>query len=169
MHRQRHWRAGGQCFPRGNRDDPSYAAVSSSGFPAESTVRKSTRPAAWSPRSRESRCSPTRPSFGENAFAHEAGIHQHGVLANRATYEIMTPESVGFATNRMVLGKHSGRHAFEERLTSLGFDAKTLALDELFGRFKVLADKKKTVGDRDIEALVVGSAASVPDTYTLDR
>ncbi len=112
---------------------------------------------------------PNKAVVGENAFAHEAGIHQHGVLANRATYEIMTPESVGFATNRMVLGKHSGRHAFEERLASLGFETKTLALDDLFTRFKILADKKKTVSDRDIEALVVGSAKTVPDTYTLDR
>ncbi|MHB9152857.1 MAG: 2-isopropylmalate synthase [Spirochaetales bacterium] len=112
---------------------------------------------------------PNKAIVGENAFAHEAGIHQHGILANRMTYEIMTPESVGFLSNRMVLGKHSGRHAFEERLKSLGFEPETLQVDELFARFKALADKKKTVGDRDIEALVVGSVKSLPETYSLDR
>lgn len=115
------------------------------------------------------RVQPNKAIVGENAFAHEAGIHQHGVLANRATYEIMTPESVGFPSNRMVLGKHSGRHAFEERLKDLGFDAASLPVDELFSSFKVLADKKKTVSDRDIEALVVGSTKIVPDTWKLDR
>ncbi|MCE1194903.1 2-isopropylmalate synthase [bacterium] len=115
------------------------------------------------------RVQPNKAIVGENAFAHEAGIHQHGVLANRATYEIMTPESVGFPSNRMVLGKHSGKHAFEERLKDLGFEPAGLAIDELFARFKVLADKKKTVSDRDIEALVVGSTKSHPDTWTLDR
>jgi 2-isopropylmalate synthase len=112
---------------------------------------------------------PNKAVVGENAFAHEAGIHQHGVLANRATYEIMTPESVGFPSNRMVLGKHSGRHAFEDRLKDMGFEPENLNVDELFGRFKVLADKKKTVSDRDIEALVVGFGSTVPDTYSLDR
>ncbi|PKL06168.1 MAG: 2-isopropylmalate synthase, partial [Spirochaetae bacterium HGW-Spirochaetae-9] len=112
---------------------------------------------------------PNKAVVGENAFAHEAGIHQHGILANRMTYEIMTPESVGFLSNRMVLGKHSGKHAFEERLKSLGFGIADLDVEALFARFKVLADKKKTVSDRDIEALVVGSAKTVPDTWTLDR
>ncbi|MCL1919809.1 MAG: 2-isopropylmalate synthase [Kiritimatiellaeota bacterium] len=91
---------------------------------------------------------------GENAFAHEAGIHQHGVLANPLTYEIMTPESVGVPKNRMVLGKHSGRHAFEARLRELGlFSFTPVQAQELFARFKGLADRKKTVSDTDIEAL----------------
>jgi len=115
------------------------------------------------------RVQPNKAIVGENAFAHEAGIHQHGILANRSTYEIMTPQSVGFPSNRMVLGKHSGRHAFEDRLKDMGFEPETLAVDDLFGKFKVLADKKKTVSDRDIEALVVGFGKTVPDTYTLDR
>jgi len=115
------------------------------------------------------RVQPNKAVVGENAFAHEAGIHQHGVLANRATYEIMTPESVGFPSNRMVLGKHSGRHAFEERLKSLGFSAQDLNVDELFAKFKALADKKKTVSDRDIEALIVGAGSTVPQAYSLDR
>jgi 2-isopropylmalate synthase len=116
---------------------------------------------------------PNKAVVGENAFVHEAGIHQHGVLANRATYEIMTPESVGIpknrAANRMVLGKHSGRHAFEERLKELGLQAEGPLLQQVFAQFKDLADKKKTVSDRDIEALVMGAVASVPETWTLDH
>ncbi|HON14011.1 MAG TPA: 2-isopropylmalate synthase [Treponema sp.] len=115
------------------------------------------------------RVQPNKAVVGENAFAHEAGIHQHGILANRATYEIMTPESIGIPRNRMVLGKHSGRHAFEERLKDLGFNLEPKAVDEFFAQFKVLADKKKVVSDRDIEAMIVGSAAAVPETYKLDR
>ncbi|MFQ3547171.1 MAG: alpha-isopropylmalate synthase regulatory domain-containing protein, partial [Termitinemataceae bacterium] len=112
---------------------------------------------------------PNKAIVGENAFAHEAGIHQHGILANRATYEIMTPESIGIPRNRMVLGKHSGRHAFEDRLKDLGFTLDSKTVDEFFAQFKVLADKKKVVSDRDIEAMIVGSAAQVPETYKLDR
>ena len=111
---------------------------------------------------------PNKAIVGENAFAHEAGIHQHGVLANRATYEIMTPESIGIPENRMVLGKHSGRHAFDERLKELRLTLDADALDGIFAQFKALADKKKTVSDRDIEALVMGVSASIPETWTLD-
>jgi 2-isopropylmalate synthase len=112
---------------------------------------------------------PNKAIVGENAFAHEAGIHQHGVLANRATYEIMTPESVGISKNQIVLGKHSGRHAFEERLKELGFMVNGETLEGIFAEFKALADKKKVVSDRDIEALVMGAAASVPETWKLDH
>jgi len=112
---------------------------------------------------------PNKAVVGENAFAHEAGIHQHGVLANRATYEIMTPESIGLPRNKMVLGKHSGRHAFEERLAELGFSPDKARLDALFERFKALADRKKTVSDRDIEALALDSEGLPPDHYRLDR
>jgi 2-isopropylmalate synthase len=115
------------------------------------------------------RCQPNKAIVGENAFAHEAGIHQHGVLANRATYEIMTPESIGLPHNKMVLGKHSGRHAFEERLSYLGYKIDEARITGLFDEFKILADKKKTVSDRDIEALVMGSASGVPETFKLDR
>jgi 2-isopropylmalate synthase len=113
---------------------------------------------------------PNKAIVGENAFAHEAGIHQHGVLANRATYEIMSPESVGITQNMMVLGKHSGRHALEDRLKSLGYttlDGK--ALEAVFIAFKALADKKKVVSDHDIEALVSGATSNVPQTWKLDR
>jgi 2-isopropylmalate synthase len=112
---------------------------------------------------------PNKAIVGDNAFAHEAGIHQHGVLANRATYEIMTPESVGISKNQMVLGKHSGRHAFEDRLRELGISVDAQTLETVFAEFKNLADKKKVVSDRDIEALVMGAAASVPETWKLDH
>ncbi len=108
---------------------------------------------------------------GENAFAHEAGIHQHGVLANPLTYEIMTPESIGLPRSKMVLGKHSGKHAFSQRLVDLGFRIDDEArVDELFSKFKILADRKKTVSDADIEALARHSReVDAPERLTLDR
>ena len=115
------------------------------------------------------RTQPNKAIVGENAFAHEAGIHQHGVLANRATYEIMTPESIGLPHSKMVLGKHSGRHAFEERLVYLGYHVDDEKMNSLFEEFKNLADKKKTVSDRDIDAMVSGSAGGIPETFKLDR
>ncbi len=115
------------------------------------------------------RSQPNKAIVGENAFAHEAGIHQHGVLANRATYEIMTPESIGLPHNKMVLGKHSGRHAFEERLSYLGHRFDEATLDSFFEEFKILADKKKTVSDRDIDALVSGHSGGIPEAFKLDR
>ncbi|MEE0928573.1 MAG: 2-isopropylmalate synthase [Acutalibacteraceae bacterium] len=98
-----------------------------------------------------------KPIVGANAFAHESGIHQHGVLANKSTYEIMTPESVGIQTNQMVLGKHSGKHAFSERLKELGYELTDDQIVDAFTRFKELCDKKKTVTDGDIEALVTNT------------
>ncbi|MCL1929160.1 MAG: 2-isopropylmalate synthase [Treponema sp.] len=112
---------------------------------------------------------PNKPIVGENAFVHEAGIHQHGVIAKRETYEIMTPESVGISKNQMVVGKHSGRHAFEERLKWLGFNVDNDTLEKIFIEFKLLADKKKIVNDRDIEALARGASATVPETWNLDH
>ncbi len=92
---------------------------------------------------------------GKNAFAHEAGIHQDGMLKNRNTYEIMTPESVGVKQTSLVMGKHSGRHAFKEKLTDLGYaDVTDDIIQAAFGKFKILADKKKIVYDEDIAALV---------------
>ena len=98
-----------------------------------------------------------KPIVGANAFAHESGIHQHGVLANKSTYEIMTPESVGIQKNQMVLGKHSGKHAFSERLKELGYELTDDQIIDAFGKFKELCDKKKTVTDGDIEALVTNT------------
>jgi 2-isopropylmalate synthase len=91
---------------------------------------------------------------GENAFAHEAGIHQHGMLSNRETYEIMRPADIGVPASRLVLGKHSGRHAFKERAEALGFSLSEEQINAVFEKFKALADKKKDVYDEDIEALI---------------
>ena len=97
---------------------------------------------------------PNKAIVGANAFAHEAGIHQDGVLKHAGTYEIMTPESVGLNKSNLVMGKHSGRHAFREKLRELGFELGDNALNDAFRRFKDLADKKKDVFDEDIIALV---------------
>ena len=110
---------------------------------------------------------PNKAIVGENAFAHESGIHQHGMLAERSTYEIMTPESVGLTDSKMVLGKHSGRHAFEDRLKTLGYTLDKEDLDFAFTEFKSLVDKKKNVYDKDIEAIVTKKSISVPQIYSL--
>jgi 2-isopropylmalate synthase, bacterial type len=96
---------------------------------------------------------PSKSIVGANAFAHESGIHQHGLMNNLQTYEIMTPESVGVKKTELVLGKHSGRHAFEERLKTLGYNFPKDRIEKLFEAFKKTADRKKTVSDRDIVAL----------------
>ena len=99
---------------------------------------------------------PNKPIVGSNAFAHESGIHQHGMMSNPETYEIMTPESVGAEKTDLVLGKHSGRHAFADHLAKLGFQSFTEEkINDLFCKFKELADRKKQVYDDDIVALVV--------------
>lgn len=110
---------------------------------------------------------PNKAVVGENAFAHEAGIHQHGVLVNRATYEIMRPEDVGLPTNRLVLGKHSGRHAFRKVLEEQNVRLDEVALEHVFTRFKALADRKKQVAIEDILALVDEEVRAVPATFTL--
>ena len=115
------------------------------------------------------RVQPNKAIVGENAFAHESGIHQHGMLANKETYEIMTPESIGLSENKLVLGKHSGRHAFEDKVISMGYELDEDALAKAFEEFKVLADKKKEITDRDIEALVCRKVIQVPEYYKLDR
>jgi 2-isopropylmalate synthase len=109
-----------------------------------------------------SRVQPNKAIVGRNAFAHEAGIHQDGVLKHAETYEIMKPESVGVPENSLVLGKHSGRHAFGDRLKTLGFSVSREQLEELFVKFKSLADRKKSIYDEDIEALVLGTEQSGP-------
>jgi len=91
---------------------------------------------------------------GENAFAHEAGVHQHGVLAHRTTYEIMNPEDVGIDKSKLVLGKHSGRHALRERLVQLGMDLDDAKLEVVFEQFKILADRKKEIFDEDLESII---------------
>ena len=115
------------------------------------------------------RVQPNKAIVGENAFAHESGIHQHGMLANKETYEIMTPESIGLNENKLVLGKHSGRHAFEDKVVSMGYELDDNALTKAFEEFKVLADRKKEITDRDLEALVCRKVIQVPEYYKLDR
>ena len=105
---------------------------------------------------------------GENAFAHEAGIHQHGVLKDRRTYEIIDPTEVGVVRSRLVLGKHSGRHALTQRVEELGFELTEEQSDRCFEEFKVLADKKKEVFDQDVEALVEDVLKEVPRVYEID-
>ncbi|TCL55152.1 2-isopropylmalate synthase [Hydrogenispora ethanolica] len=105
---------------------------------------------------------------GSNAFAHEAGIHQDGILKNRMTYEIMTPESVGLSQTQLVLGKHSGRHAVKNRLEELGYTLSEPELDRAYEHFIELADKKKEVTDSDLEALVRNQVAMMKDRFELD-
>ena len=111
---------------------------------------------------------PNKAVVGDNAFAHEAGIHQHGVLAKAETYEIMTPASVGRKENNLVLGKHSGKHAFRDRLKELGYSLSETELNEAFKRFKELADRKKRVYDKDIEAIAAKESVQIPKTFTLN-
>jgi 2-isopropylmalate synthase len=111
---------------------------------------------------------PNKAVVGANAFAHEAGIHQDGVLKHTLTYEIMEPMTIGLDTNRLILGKHSGRHAFRDRLVELGYELPEEDINHLFKKFKMLADKRKEILDEDIEALVAEEILRVPDTYQLD-
>ncbi|NOX54281.1 MAG: 2-isopropylmalate synthase [Planctomycetes bacterium] len=104
---------------------------------------------------------------GQNAFAHEAGIHQHGILQERTTYEIMRPEDVGFHGTNLVLGKHSGRHAFRARIEALGYRLDDDAFQKVFEDFIALADKKKEVYDADIAALIDNRIETVPETWQL--
>ncbi|WP_320127673.1 2-isopropylmalate synthase [uncultured Sphaerochaeta sp.] len=112
--------------------------------------------------------SPSKAIVGANAFAHESGIHQHGMMANSLTYEIMTPESVGVLTTSLVLGKHSGQHAFEKRLEDLGYTLNSEEVSRLFGEFKNLADRKKTITDKDIIALAESTSSPSAITWELD-
>ncbi|GAB4236399.1 MAG: 2-isopropylmalate synthase [Methyloligellaceae bacterium] len=104
---------------------------------------------------------------GKNAFAHESGIHQDGMLKNNQTYEIMTPESVGLVESALVMGKHSGRHAFREKLKEMGYELGENAFQDAFARFKDLADKKKHIFDEDIEALVDDEMAQADEHIKL--
>ncbi len=110
---------------------------------------------------------PNKAIVGANAFAHESGIHQDGMLKHAGTYEIMTPESVGLTQSKLVLGKHSGRHAFKEKLVTLGYDLGDNAVQDAFKRFKDLADLKKDVFDEDIIALVDDEVVRVNDRIRL--
>ncbi|MDD4956454.1 MAG: 2-isopropylmalate synthase [Candidatus Omnitrophica bacterium] len=110
---------------------------------------------------------PNKAIIGENAFSHESGIHQDGVLKKRITYEIIRPQDVGFKGSRIILGKLSGRHAFSERLKDLGYSMSVKELDQAFARFKELADKKSKIYDEDIATIVEDGLAMVPEAYKL--
>jgi 2-isopropylmalate synthase len=107
--------------------------------------------------------------IGENAFAHESGIHQHGMLRHHLTYEIMRPEDVGLSRTQLVLGKHSGRHAFRERVRELGFELDDAELNRVFEEFKALADKKKELFDGDIEALVLRAESGSAGPWSISN
>ncbi|MFH1386897.1 MAG: 2-isopropylmalate synthase [bacterium] len=111
---------------------------------------------------------PNKAVVGANAFAHEAGIHQAGVLRARETYEIMKPEDIGLIANRLVLGKHSGRNAFENKLKDMGYVLSEEQLEKAFATFKNMADQKKEISDPDLETIVAEEVYVVPETYTLE-
>jgi 2-isopropylmalate synthase len=110
---------------------------------------------------------PNKAIVGSNAFAHESGIHQDGLLKEKSTYEIIKPETIGLYSAKLVLGKHSGRHAFKTRLKDLGYILSDEELNNAFERFKKLADQKKDIFDEDIEALITEGVAKVPEFYSL--
>ncbi len=112
---------------------------------------------------------PNKAIVGKNAFAHESGIHQDGVLKHQETYEIMRAEDIGLDRNAIVLGKHSGRHAFKKKIEELGFSLSEEEINKAFERFKVLADKKKEITDDDIRVLITNEIASAPEVYKLKK
>jgi 2-isopropylmalate synthase len=111
---------------------------------------------------------PNKAIVGANAFAHEAGIHQDGMLKHNETYEIMQPETVGLYRSKLVLGKHSGRHALKTHLQEMGYELSQEELDNTFERYKELADKKKTITDADLEALIEDQTYLSQELFTLD-
>jgi 2-isopropylmalate synthase len=110
---------------------------------------------------------PNKAIIGANAFAHESGIHQDGLLKEKLTYEIMKPESVGISKSSLVLGKHSGRHAFRERIEELGYTLDDKELNLTFKRFKALSDMKKYIYDEDIEMIIMDEIYKIPERYKL--
>ena len=162
VHDQRHRRARRQLLARGGRDGPEDRADElpyTTGIRTEQLFPASqllTEIIGVAP-------SPTRPSSARNAFAHEAGIHQDGYLKERTTYEIIEPKSVGVPESRLVLGKHSGRHALKARCKELGLALDKPQLDEVYARFSALADRKKGITDEEIRALAGRSSIMYPE------
>jgi 2-isopropylmalate synthase len=113
------------------------------------------------------RVQPNKAIVGANAFAHESGIHQDGLLKEKMTYEIIKPEDIGLKQTELVLGKHSGRHAFKVRLQELGYDLTSEEIESAFVKFKHLADQKKQIFDEDLEALVTEEVSKVPEAFRL--
>ncbi len=114
------------------------------------------------------RVQPNKAIVGANAFAHESGIHVDGLLKDRSTYEIMTPESIGLGDMKIILGRHSGKHGFRKRLEEMGYRLSNAELDTAFERFLQVADKKKEIFEEDIAAIVEDEMHSVPEYYTLE-
>lgn len=112
---------------------------------------------------------PNKAVVGANAFAHEAGIHQHGVMQDRSTYEIMLPEDIGLTESKIVLGKHSGRHALQKKLADMGYTLDKDSLEKAYQRFLTIADKKKDVSERDLEIIVAEEIYVVPEEYTIEK
>ena len=112
---------------------------------------------------------PNKAIVGKNAFSHESGIHQDGVLKHTETYEIMSAKDIGLDKNSIVLGKHSGRHAFKDKLNTLGYELKDEEINEAFDRFKILADQKKEIFDDDLRALVAEEITKIPQVFELLR
>ncbi|MGD0282498.1 MAG: 2-isopropylmalate synthase [Dissulfurispiraceae bacterium] len=110
---------------------------------------------------------PNKAVVGANAFAHESGIHQDGLLKEKMTYEIIRPEDIGLKSTELILGKHSGRHAFKTRLSELGYDLTDEKVETAFNKFKHLADQKKNIFDEDIEALISEEVSKIPEIYSL--
>ncbi|MBI5192055.1 MAG: 2-isopropylmalate synthase [Nitrospirae bacterium] len=110
---------------------------------------------------------PNKAIVGANAFAHESGIHQDGLLKDKRTYEIMTPESVGISEHKLVLGKHSGRHAFKNKLVEMGYNISEDEINKAFERFKKLADQKKEVFEEDLDAIVTEEVYRIPERFVL--
>ncbi|HAK89354.1 MAG TPA: 2-isopropylmalate synthase [Nitrospiraceae bacterium] len=110
---------------------------------------------------------PNKAIVGANAFAHESGIHQDGLLKEKMTYEIMRPEDIGLQKTEFVLGKHSGRHAFKDRLQKLGYELNAEEIDTAFKKFKHLADQKKDIFNEDLETLISEEVSKIPQTYSL--
>jgi len=110
---------------------------------------------------------PNKAIVGANAFAHESGIHQDGVLKERTTYEIMNPSDIGLTKGNLVLGKHSGRHALKDRIEVMGYTLSTDELDRVFTRFKALADVRKEIFDEDVEAIIMDEIIRIPEVFEL--
>ena len=153
VHRERNRRARGQRVARGDRHDAPRAARQAAVHDGHRAASRSTPRASSSRKITGEAVQANKAIVGRNAFAHEAGIHQDGILKDRRTYEIMRPEDVGVPRTTMVLGKHSGRHALKARCEALGIVPARHELDDLYRRMIALADRQKVVHDRDLVSL----------------
>ena len=164
---QRDRRAGGQLLARGDRDAAPHPARRPRRLDTTVNTTEIARTSRLVSRFTGYAVQPNKAIVGRNAFAHESGIHQDGVLKERSTYEIMDARDVGLESNSIVLGKHSGRHALRDALTQLGFRVEGNALNQAFTRFKEIADKKKQVTALDLEAIVSDEIREASRKYEL--